>query len=259
MDIQKLIFPMQYLNLSQKELGKYSHNNINAVDGKGKDYGIDNVFAPCDMKIVAVYRYNSMGNCVIATSSNKVRFADGTINYATFQFMHDNDISNLKVGKIIKQSQVFYQEGTSGYATGNHIHLAVKKGLFEGFDKNNWSLKGAINTQKAFFSLKGYTVIMDTLGNKYKETSSLIYNKPAIKKWSKKRKLKATTNVYARLTPNAKTGKIYRKLSKKSKAINYIGEIKTNGYIWYVYMNIKGQYTYVVAKYLSSFAPYRVK
>lgn len=252
MSIQRLIFPMKYLNLSQKELGKYSHHNINAIDGKGKDYKIDNVFAPCDIKIVAVYRYNSMGNCVIATSLNKVRFADGTINYATFQFMHDNNISNIKVGKIIKQRQVFYQEGTSGFATGNHIHLAVKKGLFDGFDKNNWSLKGAINTQKVFFVLKGYTVVMNTLGNKYKETSSLIYNKPAIKKWSKKRKYKSKVNgLYVRLQPNAKTGKIYRKLNKKSKPINYFGEITTNGYTWYVYKNIKGQNAYTVAKHLT--------
>lgn len=63
---------------------------------------------------------------------DKVKYADGTIDYMTVMTMHDNDISNLKVGNKIKQGTIYYQEGTKGYTTGNHIHLAVGKGKFSG-------------------------------------------------------------------------------------------------------------------------------
>ena len=248
---QRILMPMTNVNITQKEKGSFSHRGINAIDLAGKNSKIENVFAPVDMKIVAMYKYNSMGNCVIATSLQKVMFADGTLNYATFQFMHDNNISNLKIGKKIKQWQVFYQEGTTGFATGNHIHLAVKKGLFDGFDKNGWSLKGAIKSVKAFVLVKGIHNIINLLGIDYKTKSSKTYTAPTIKKWAKKKKFKSKVNdLNVRLTPNPKTGKVYRKLSKKSKAIKYYGEIVANGYKWYVYKNIKGQNTYVAAKNL---------
>ena len=118
---QRILMPMTNVNITQKEKGNFSHKGINAIDLAGKNSKIENVRAPVDIKIVRIYKYNSMGNCVIATSLKKVMFADGTLNYATFQFMHDNNISNLKIGKKIKQWQVFYQEGTTGFATGNHI------------------------------------------------------------------------------------------------------------------------------------------
>ena len=50
----------------------------------------------------------------------------------TMMFVHDNDISNLYVGKVISQGEVFFQEGTSGWATGNHVHLECGKGQFDG-------------------------------------------------------------------------------------------------------------------------------
>lgn len=72
-----------------------------------------------------------------------------------------------------------------------------------------------------------------------------------VKKWAKKRKFISTVNnLQARLSPSTKTGKHYRYLHKKTKAINFYGEITINGYKWYVYKNIKGKPTYVAAKYL---------
>ena len=85
---QRILMPMKNVGLSQKEKGSFSHKGINAIDLYGRDWGIENVRAPVDMKIVAMYKYNSMGNCVIATSTKKVRFADGSIDYATFQLFH---------------------------------------------------------------------------------------------------------------------------------------------------------------------------
>ena len=60
-------------------------------------------------------------------------------------FAHDNDVSNLFVGKEIKQGEVFYHEGTKGNATGNHCHIECGKGIFtdNGWHKNSngyWSI-----------------------------------------------------------------------------------------------------------------------
>ena len=40
-------------------------------------------------------------------SIDKVKYADGTIDYMTVMTMHDNDVSNLKVGDIINQGVVY--------------------------------------------------------------------------------------------------------------------------------------------------------
>ena len=248
---QRILMPMTNVNVTQKEKEKFSHEGINAIDLAGKNTGIEDVRAPVDMKIVAMYKYNIMGNCIIAESTKKVLFADGTLNYATFQFMHDNNINDLYVGKKIKQWQEFYHEGTTGFATGNHIHLAVKKGNFDGFEKNGWSLKGAIPSIKAYVFIDGLHKAINLSGINYRVVEKNTYTTPTIKKWAKKRKFISTVNnLRARLGPNTKTGKHYRYLHKKTKAINYYGEITINGYKWYVYKNIKGKATYVAAKYL---------
>ena len=247
---QRILMPMVNVNITQREGGTFSHKGINAIDLAGKNSNIENVHAPVDMKIVKMYKYNSMGNCVITTSINKVKFPDGTIDYATFQFMHDNNIDDLKIGKVIKQWVVFYQEGTSGFATGNHIHLAVKKGKFEGLDKNGWAMKNAINSQRAFYLIEGLHNVINLLGNSYKKAKSKIYTKPEIVKWSDPAYYKTNKDgVKARLSPSV-DGVLYKILNKKSKAIKYYGEIKVNGYTWYVFKNKYGKNTYVAAKNL---------
>ena len=252
---QRILMPMLNVNVTQKENNAFSHSGINAIDLAGKNTGVENVRAPVDMKIVAMYRYNSMGNCIIATSLKKVMFADGTLNYATFQFMHDNNISNLFVGKKIKQWEVFYQEGTTGFATGNHIHLAVKKGFFTGFDKNGWSLKGAIKSVKAFVLVKGTHKVINLLGIKYKIKSSNVYKSPTIKKWSKKQRYKlkkGVTSLNVRKSPKISNNNLYLTLTKKSKPRLYYGQIRTNGRLWYVYKRLPSNKPgYVDSQYLT--------
>lgn len=41
----------------------------------------------------------------------------------TMVFAHDNNISDLYVGKNIKQGEVFCQTGNYGYVTGVHSHV----------------------------------------------------------------------------------------------------------------------------------------
>lgn len=124
--MEKLQFPMKCINITQGVNGQLSHQGTYAIDNAGKDTGIDDVFAPCTMTIK--YKDSTKnGNAVFSQSVDKVQFADGTIDYATFMFIHCNDISHLHLGQTIKQGEVFYREGTAGQATGNHCHIEVAK------------------------------------------------------------------------------------------------------------------------------------
>ena len=91
--------------------------------------------------------------------------------------MHDNDISNLKVGSIINQGDVYYEEGRKGYTTGNHIHLAVGKGKFTGNgwyqnEYGNYIINNQYDVHKALFLLDSVKVINDG-GYNFIKTSTL--------------------------------------------------------------------------------------
>ena len=93
---------------------------------------------------------------------------------------HDNDISNLKVGNMVKQGEIYYQEGTRGNATGNHIHLAVGKGKFigSGYYQNEygvWVINNQYDVHKALFLLDNVNIINDG-GYNWIRTNNLIEN-----------------------------------------------------------------------------------
>lgn len=134
-----MLFPMQYLNITQgDDVG--THRGTYAIDNAGIDSGIDPVFAPVTMKHVARDSARN-GNAAFFESTNKVLLADGTTNYITMMFIHDNDISDYKVGQIFAQGAEFGDEGTAGQATGNHCHMEFAKGKFTRmYDQNAYGV-----------------------------------------------------------------------------------------------------------------------
>lgn len=124
---QMLRFPMKTMKISQGAGGSYSHQGNDALDICGVDSGVDEVYAPCDMHYIGKDSY-AHGNAVFFESDEPVLFADGTIDYATFMFIHDTYINDLK--SSYKQGEAFGDEGVAGYATGNHCHFEVAKGKF---------------------------------------------------------------------------------------------------------------------------------
>ena len=145
---------MRVINITQGVNGQYSHQGTYAIDNAGKDACIDDVVAPCTMTIK--YKDSAKnGNAVFAQSVDKVQFADGTIDYATFMFIHCDDTSHLRVGQTIKQSEVFYREGTAGQAIGNHCHIEVAKGQYtKPYVKNaqgRFMLPQSVHPASAFF------------------------------------------------------------------------------------------------------------
>ncbi|MDR3120448.1 MAG: RICIN domain-containing protein [Clostridiales bacterium] len=183
--VENAIFPMAYLNLSQGygSNGTYSHKNGYAMDNTGKGSDAEDVFAPFTGTIKKLY---ASVNGVWLESANKVRWADGTIDYMTVLFMHDNDISNLKVGQKISQGQVFYQEGVKAppesKVTGTHLHIECGKGKFSGSGwykvkgMDDWVINNAVPPQNALSVYSQKTTVGKTKGYTFKTVDSLLYS-----------------------------------------------------------------------------------
>ena len=148
--------PGDNLNVTKgayNQFNGYSHGSQNAFDLGGNN----NYVAPFTGKIVSIYdKYN----VVTLQSTNKVYYADGTLDYMTVSFVHDNDISDLWEGKVIKQGTVFYQEGSKDPTgkSGVHVHIAVKRGRI-----NNYFFSGDVYPNDAFW-LKSSTNIQQRGG-----------------------------------------------------------------------------------------------
>ncbi len=151
-DYEIAFFPGSVLQVSQgayNEYNAYSHGSQNAFDLVGNS----NYAAPFTGKIVSIYAPYST---VAFQSTDKVYYADGTLDYMTVSFQHDNDISDLYVGKIIKQGEVFYQPGVkdpTGATTGSHLHIAVKRGAID-----KYFFSGDVYPNKALSLRKGTTI-----------------------------------------------------------------------------------------------------
>ena len=143
--MEKPLFPSKYMRITQG-YREGTHEDSYAIDNAGKDTGISDIYAPFTGIIKKVYTNDA--NEVWLESIDKVEYPDGTIDYMTVLFAHDNDVSDLFVGKRIGRGEVFYQEGVKGNATGNHCHIECSKGKFTGtgWHKNNvgyWSINNA--------------------------------------------------------------------------------------------------------------------
>jgi len=173
----KCIFPMQYLNITQG-YGVGTHIGTYAVDNAGKDTGIDNAFAPFTGIVKRIYTKSS--NVVWLESTEPVDFPDGYHGIATVMFVHDNSVADLHVGQVVSQGTVFYQEGTSGNATGNHVHIEIAKGPFtgNGWYKNSagwWTINNGVKPDKSFY-ITDSTIIKNTGGYTWIKEDDVITN-----------------------------------------------------------------------------------
>ncbi len=131
--MQRAMYPSPYMRITAG-FEADSHKGTFALDDAGSDSGIDIILAPFDCMIKKIYEADA--NEVWIESLYPVKFADGTEDYMTMMFVHDNDVSDLWIGKTFKQGEKFYDEGSKGRGQvgtfGNHVHFECGRGKFEG-------------------------------------------------------------------------------------------------------------------------------
>lgn len=154
------LFPCQTMSITQGAFDDYSHQKQNALDIQPTN-GM--AFAPFNAKVVRVDPGETTCNGVWIQSIDKVRYADGSYDYMTVLFMHDNDISDLTVDRVLTQGEYFYQSGTMGNSSGAHIHVAVYRGTYSEEMASYGFGSGNVNVEDAFF-VRDDTTIRDDYG-----------------------------------------------------------------------------------------------
>ena len=147
------LYPSETLCVTQGAYDTFSHQKQNALDITTPNRM---VYAPFTGKIVRIDRGYSHFNTVWLESCDKVVYADGTVDYMTVVFMHDDNVADLTVGQIVGQGAYFYDAGVAGGATGAHVHIACIRGKY----KNTMSLTGSgdVNVENALFLPADVTV-----------------------------------------------------------------------------------------------------
>ena len=147
---QDVMFPLEDMYLTQGEGGSYSHLGTLAMDFMGYANGQRvyqcAYYAPCDLELVAT---PDMSNHIyVYTSTSQVNFVDGTVDYFTVMFNHDNNV--YSIGRTVSQGNIIGYTGTygNGSSTGvnDHVHIEAKKGSWEGLIQNTqgvWCMKNA--------------------------------------------------------------------------------------------------------------------
>ncbi|MDE5885379.1 MAG: InlB B-repeat-containing protein [Oscillospiraceae bacterium] len=124
-DYEYAWFPVDQVNLTQLSFESYSHSYSYHIDCKGGNYA----FAPFTGKVV--YIDTSWGMLGLQ-STNKVHWADGSLDYMTVWFMHGLNSGSYTKGQIINQGTSFYKMGGMGDGNPNcygyHYDIGVSRG-----------------------------------------------------------------------------------------------------------------------------------
>lgn len=113
-----------------------THRGTGANDVRGAYAGVKYpYYAPCDVKLIWRDLANGQG---MWQSLEKVRFANGNIDYATFVTAHDNTF-DAQIGQIVRQGEQLgnmgNKAGNGGKVTGVHCHIEIAQ---HRYDFSNW-------------------------------------------------------------------------------------------------------------------------
>ena len=140
-DKQNVVFPFEFMYLTQGELTtaqESTHKGCYAMDFQGMSSPSTRMlrcpyYAPCDLTLVAIADPN--GHSYVYTSNSQVNFVDGTSDYFTILVAHDD--TSYSIGRTVAQGYELGKTGTYGIHTGDHVHMEVKKGTYEGCHTNS--------------------------------------------------------------------------------------------------------------------------
>lgn len=171
--MEKPIFPAKYMRITQG-YNEGTHKNSFAIDNADVDGTKSIIYAPFTGIIKKIYQNDA--NEVWLESTDKVEYPDGTVDYMTIMFAHADDISNLFIGKRIKQNEAFYKEGTKGNVTGAHCHIECGQGKLteDGWHKNNsgyWSINNGKKPEECLW-INDEIKIIDSNNYNFKKIST---------------------------------------------------------------------------------------
>lgn len=242
--IEDILIPMENFKCTQ---GDFEGNHpYYACDMAGKDAGRELAYLPFSAVCKAVDSTQN-GNAVCWESLSPVRFADGTIDYCVVMVIHDNDLSGIAPGVVYPQGHQMAQEGTAGFATGNHLHMEFAKGRFTAmYAKNDkgYYLPNGQPIENCCFS--DGTVFINSANWNWKLTNDVAVNtSPA-----KDDVLDGIPSdfVYERATFRCTVDKINIRRApsingtltgdwyENGMSLNYDGFVKRDGYVWISYI-----------------------
>lgn len=173
-NIEDFLCPFTDMCITQGSNNGFSHKGIMANDVIGKESGVRYpYYAPCKCECKKVYPNSGQS---MWQSLNKVRFANGRIDYATFMIAHD-DSQDCYVGQIIEQGQQIGNMGMKGNATGVHCHIQISQSNDTSWYKNQYDVyqfNNEYDTDDCYFV--DNTNIIDGNGGHWKYTSDIEVN-----------------------------------------------------------------------------------
>ena len=218
-----------------------THKGSKAYDVRGAKSGVRYpYYAPCDVKCVAtIPNYGE----AIWQSVNKVRFANGKIDYYTFTTVHDNSFDVKAGSKIYKQGTQIGNMGDKpkNICSGVHCHIEGCYGKTNKLTKNKYGV----------YILKSYS-------EEVLPRDTFFMDNTVIEKWFKPRYLKdikiatykkTIADLNMRNKPSL-SGKIILTIPKNTK-VEYLDNAGiSNGYTWSK-IKYNGKTGYVASKFLS--------
>lgn len=228
--IQDFLCPFTDMYITQGSNGAYSHKGTMANDVRGLEAGVRYpYYAPCDVKCIWIYP-NSGQACW--QSLEKVRFANGNIDYATFMTCHD-DSFDAYVGLTRKQGEQIGNMGTKGNATGVHCHIEIAQHLYSmaNWHKNGygiWCFDNETDTDDCYFV--DNTNILNGMGGSWKHTTDVPVSSNKyinLPEWIEERNIYKidTKEQFATLKPKKFGGLSYKVYSLPDNG--YYAEIET--------------------------------
>lgn len=151
------VFVADSMVITQGRYDSYSHWYQNAIDMKPTE---NRVKAPFNATVIRIDSTWNACNAVWIQSVNKVRYADGSYDYMTLCFLHDNNISDIYVGRKLIQGEYFYDCGNYGVSSGIHVHVAAYRGAYNNTMRIG---DGTLNLEDALF-LPDNTYIYNSYG-----------------------------------------------------------------------------------------------
>lgn len=169
--IEDFLCPFTDMYITQGSNSEFSHKGIMANDVRGIESGVRYpYYAPCTCKCIKVYPESGQS---MWQSINKVRFANGNIDYATFMIAHD-DSQDCFVGQVVEQGSQLGNMGTKGNATGVHCHIQTEQGSDTSWYKNkygNYQFNNEVDLDDMYFV--DNTNILNGMGGNWRNTKDV--------------------------------------------------------------------------------------